>query len=105
MVSGIHQVATTTDLPMKTVLATNRIRLREFIESDLEDFFSLHSDPEVMRFSSRRTPESRVEAANTLRRLIAMYQETPGLGFWAQTIWCDMLLMCSSLRKLLRSLI
>lgn len=68
---------------MEPIFETDRIRVRKFTESDLENLFALHSDPEIMQFSSRRVPESKAETAATLKRLIDIYQRTPGLGFWA----------------------
>jgi len=35
---------------MKTILETDRLLLREYVEDDAEAFFRLNSDPEVLRF-------------------------------------------------------
>jgi RimJ/RimL family protein N-acetyltransferase len=35
---------------MKTILETDRLLLREYVENDAEAFFRLNSDPEVLRF-------------------------------------------------------
>ncbi len=68
---------------MTTILETDRFRLRRFEEDDFGNLFVLHSDPEVMRFSSRRSPESDIEVAATLKRLIQRYRESSGFGIWA----------------------
>jgi RimJ/RimL family protein N-acetyltransferase len=61
-------------------LATARLRLRRFVESDVDNLAALHGDPEVMRYIDG--PASREEvAAQTLPEILRGYDELPaGLG-------------------------
>ena len=59
-------------------LVTERLRLRTFVEADIENIVALHGDPEVMRYIGR--PESREEP---VAEAIPRFHETrPGVGFW-----------------------
>ena len=68
---------------MGAFLETERLRLRTFNTSDFENLYSLHSDPEVMRFSKRRSPESQQETAATLDRISKISNSPLELGFLA----------------------
>jgi len=66
---------------VKTIVETERLLVREFIEEDAEAFFSFNADPEVMRF----TGESPSTSVRQVRRLIREYPDyrTHGFGRWA----------------------
>jgi ribosomal-protein-alanine N-acetyltransferase len=51
---------------MKVILETDRLLLREFVESDAEAFFHLNSNPEVLRF----VPDKKLESVDQARRLL-----------------------------------
>ena len=52
------------------------------VESDLQDLYKLHSNPEVMHFI--RPPEkSIIETKETLQKILSYQQENPGLGNFA----------------------
>jgi RimJ/RimL family protein N-acetyltransferase len=62
-------------------LTTQRLALRRFVHSDLEMLDRLNSDPEVMRHSGG--PASREDTEAMLsERIIAYYDQHPGLGMW-----------------------
>ncbi|GAB5562508.1 MAG: GNAT family N-acetyltransferase [Synoicihabitans sp.] len=61
---------------MQTIVETDRLRLRAFKETDLDDLFRLVSDPEVMRFSIDG-PHTREMTSTRLTAMILM-QETCG---------------------------
>jgi RimJ/RimL family protein N-acetyltransferase len=62
-------------------LETPRLRMRPFTPDDLEDYFLLGSDPEVMRYISRGVPRPRADAADALAKLVEHW-ETQGFGVW-----------------------
>jgi RimJ/RimL family protein N-acetyltransferase len=66
------------------LLETARLRLRRFVPADLDRLVEIDSDPEVMRYISygEPTPRERYEL-DVLPRILAAYQATPLLGFWA----------------------
>ena len=43
-------------LNMKVILETDRLLLREYVEEDAEAFFTLNTDPEVLRFVPDKAP-------------------------------------------------
>ncbi len=51
---------------MKVILETDRLLLREFVESDAEAFFQLNSDPEVLRF----VPDKQLTSVDQARQLL-----------------------------------
>lgn len=67
---------------METVLETERLALRRFTASDVDDLVALDADPAVMRFLGRPTPRS-VVVERTLPRILAEYQRFDRLGCWA----------------------
>lgn len=69
---------------MHVYLETDRLVLRRFVESDVDNLAELDSDPEVMRFltGGRPTPRERIRD-EVLPRRIAEYQRFPRLGLWA----------------------
>jgi len=71
--------------PNATVLLTTaRTRLRAFGIEDIDNLFTLDSDPEVMRFISKgeNTPRSLIEA-KILPRWLELYRDPQPYGFWA----------------------
>jgi len=64
-------------------LDTQRLRLREFRETDAEDLFRLNSDPEVLRYTGD-APFADVHAARRFLRNYDAY-ERDGFGRWAVT--------------------
>ncbi|MGE3077364.1 MAG: GNAT family N-acetyltransferase [Dehalococcoidia bacterium] len=69
---------------MTTFLETDRLRLREFRESDVDNLVALDSDPEVMRYLSggTATPRKIIET-QILPRFMASNSERSGPGYWA----------------------
>jgi RimJ/RimL family protein N-acetyltransferase len=64
---------------VRPVLETSRLRLRQFVPSDLDELAPMTADEEQMRFYPRT--RSRREASAWLDRHLAMYDEY-GYGFW-----------------------
>jgi ribosomal-protein-alanine N-acetyltransferase len=65
-----------------TILKTNRLRLREFEEGDVELLFALDSDPDVMRYISDGKTSTREHIEQAIPRLCAYYEKHPGFGIW-----------------------
>jgi RimJ/RimL family protein N-acetyltransferase len=61
------------------ILETQRLKLREFSQDDLDDLAAMVADENQMRFYPR--PKTRDEAAEWLIRNLALYEEN-GFGFW-----------------------
>lgn len=68
---------------MTVYLDTSRLQLRQWKESDLEPFYQLNSDEEVMRYFPDVLSKSRSDAV--VARLSEMIDEK-GWGFWAVEI-------------------
>lgn len=64
---------------MRTVLQTQRLRLREFTRSDLDALAEMVADEDQMTFYPR--PKTRDEASDWINRNLAFY-ETLEFGFW-----------------------
>ncbi len=64
---------------MTPILETQRFRLREFDQDDLDDLAAMVADEEQMRFYPR--PKTRDEASAWISRNLALYKEY-GFGFW-----------------------
>jgi len=63
--------------PRRTLLETERLRLRAVDAADLDDLFRMDADPEVMRYVNRCFPNPWKRIENEiLKRLV----ETPGVG-------------------------
>lgn len=69
----------TFDIP---VLETERLRLRSFRRSDVDDYAALHADPEVMRFLGGEGPWDRDRAWRHLAYVIGHWP-LGGAGMWA----------------------
>jgi Acetyltransferase (GNAT) domain len=68
---------------MRVFLETERILLRRFAESDVENLFALDDDPEVMRFLTGGKPTPRDVILNeTLPRFLRAYERFEGFGVW-----------------------
>ncbi|GAA0399865.1 GNAT family N-acetyltransferase [Microbispora corallina] len=69
---------------MPSFLETDRLRLRRFAETDLDDLAALDADPAVMRFltGGRPIPREEVEG-RILPRFLGYYERFSGLGYWA----------------------
>jgi RimJ/RimL family protein N-acetyltransferase len=64
---------------MTPVLETERFRLREFDQDDLDDLAAMVADEDQMTFYPR--PKTRDEAAAWISRNLVLYKEY-GFGFW-----------------------
>jgi RimJ/RimL family protein N-acetyltransferase len=64
---------------MTAILETERLKLREFNQDDLDDLAAMVADEEQMAFYPR--PKTRDEASAWVTRNLALYQEY-GFGFW-----------------------
>ncbi len=64
---------------MTPILETQRFRLREFDQGDLDDLAAMVADGEQMRFYPR--PKTRDEASAWISRNLSLYEEY-GFGFW-----------------------
>ena len=64
------------------ILTTERLILKEFRASDLDDFASLMADPEVMRFPISG-PHSKEQAQELFQNRILKHYKTHGFGLWA----------------------
>lgn len=69
---------------MQIFLETERLVLRQFTESDVDNLVELDSDPEVMRFINGGRPTSRREIeSDVLPAFLDYYGRFAGYGFWA----------------------
>lgn len=64
------------------MVETERLRLRMFRESDLDDLAALFADPDVMRYVGNGRPADRAEAKKALDSIITHWQRH-GFGRWA----------------------
>lgn len=69
---------------MDVFLETERLILRRFTESDVDNLVALDSDPEVMKYvtGGRGTPRTEIET-EYLPAFLDYYRRYPGYGFWA----------------------
>jgi RimJ/RimL family protein N-acetyltransferase len=63
-------------------IETDRLLLRHFTLSDLDELSSIFSDPEVVRYLGTGKPARREETEGVLRSIIA-HRERHGYGRWA----------------------
>jgi RimJ/RimL family protein N-acetyltransferase len=69
---------------MHVFLETDRLLLRRFTESDVDNLVELDSDPDVMRFINGGRPTSRDEVqTDILPAFLGYYERSTGYGFWA----------------------
>lgn len=67
---------------MKTFIETDRILLREIVESDAEDLFELDSDPEVHKYLGNN-PTKHIQKSRDIIKDIRDQYERNGIGRWA----------------------
>src|SRR5690349_20831967 len=69
---------------MEVVLETERMVLRTFTESDVDDLAALNADPSVMRLLSGGKPIPReTTEREILPAILRDYDRVPGCGTWA----------------------
>ena len=69
---------------MHIILETPRLTVRQFTEDDIDNLFSLNSDPEVMRYLTGGRPTPRAEIRDQIIPFhLAVYQRLDRLGTWA----------------------
>jgi ribosomal-protein-alanine N-acetyltransferase len=71
-----------------SVLESERLLLRPFCEDDLDDLFTLQSDPDVMRYLGTGKARTREETQERLQRVIGHWEEH-GFGMWALVVKDD----------------
>ncbi|MEO6086552.1 MAG: GNAT family N-acetyltransferase [Umezawaea sp.] len=69
---------------MTTFLETDRLVLRRFTESDVDNLVALDGDPDVMRYitGGRTTPRAEI-VDDYLPAFLSYYERFAGFGFWA----------------------
>ena len=69
---------------MRVILETPRLALRQFTEDDVDNLFTLNSDPEVMRYltGGRATPREEIRD-QIIPFHLAVYGQFDRLGTWA----------------------
>jgi RimJ/RimL family protein N-acetyltransferase len=63
-------------------LETERLKLRKFVEADLDDYARMCADPQTMRYIGTGTLLSRADAWRSLAMLLGHWQ-LRGYGMWA----------------------
>jgi len=63
------------------ILQSTRLYVRRYVPEDLDSFYLMNSDPELMRYI--RPPKNFEEAKSFLKENIDFYTANPGLGRWA----------------------
>lgn len=77
-----REFRSTGDPIAKTVMETDRVALREFTLSDVDDLHLLHTDPDVMRY----VPDERSDLPylrTFTKGCVDEYRSFPGYGIWA----------------------
>jgi RimJ/RimL family protein N-acetyltransferase len=64
------------------ILETERLRLRHFVEADLDAYAPICADAETMRYIGLGTPLSRADAWRSMAMLLGHWQ-LRGYGMWA----------------------
>jgi ribosomal-protein-alanine N-acetyltransferase len=64
-----------------TIFHTERLFVRPYTEADLDDFFRLNGDEEIMRYI--RPAQDFEQSKAFLRQIIIDYTFRPGIGRWA----------------------
>ena len=71
-------------MPMRTILETSRLLLREMSEGDTDNIYRLNSSPKVMRYlAPEPILKNREEALELLRERIIPQYGLHGVGRWA----------------------
>lgn len=68
---------------MKTIITTDRLRLRHFTPADYDAVYQLNSDAEVMQYIFDGHTHSREEAKAYLDKIMDAYKAPYELGVWA----------------------
>jgi len=64
------------------ILESERLYLKEFTLNDIDDYFLLNSDAEVMKFI--RPPDTDINVIRKhIKKIRKYYTKNPGLGIWA----------------------
>jgi len=71
-----------TDNTMKAVVETERLILREFVESDAEAFFEMDSNPAVHTYLGNNPTKTLAEAKKVIQLIRQQYVDN-GIGRWA----------------------
>ena len=66
---------------MHTAIETQRLLIRPAVATDIDGFFELDSDPEVMRYVGNKSITRKEEAGNIIRSIQQQYVEN-GIGRW-----------------------
>ncbi len=69
--------------PQQTLLETERVILRRYTMDDLDRLDRLNSNVEVMRYIGDGSLRTREQTRAGIVRTLRIYQNFPGLGFWA----------------------
>jgi RimJ/RimL family protein N-acetyltransferase len=67
---------------MHETLETERLRLRPFVEADLDVYARICADPEAMRYIGPGTPVTRADAWRSMTQVLGHWQ-LRGYGMWA----------------------
>jgi len=74
---------------MKILIETERLLLREIMPSDKENLYSLHSDPDVQKYTGEEVVESVEEIEKAIEGRIDHYNQF-GFGRWAVIVKDEM---------------
>jgi len=72
-----------------SILETERLLLREYVEDDAESFYRLNSDPEVLRFTGDDPVVTAEQARTILRNYPMKDYRVHGFGRWACVLRSD----------------
>ncbi len=64
------------------ILATERLKLRQLLESDVEEIFSLRSDPKINQYLNRQPSITLEDSLNFIRKTNENIKNSP-LKYWA----------------------
>lgn len=67
-------------------METQRTRLRRFHSGDLQNMISLESDPDVIKFTPARVPQTSEQIDIRLKKTLDKQKEILPLGFWAAEV-------------------
>ena len=67
---------------MEFYIETERLILRDLLETDVEDYFEMDSDPEVHRYLGNNPIKTREQALENINNIRKQYLEN-GIGRWA----------------------
>ncbi len=70
---------------MQMLLETDRLILRQFVSADVENLFTLDSDPEVVQYTPNagQTCDRALIQTQTLPQFLQYYETYNGYGIWA----------------------